>query len=74
MESMVKAIDAATSWLCAPITGATAAIAYAQAQIGNVVEADFFDWPVEVDGGDRFVRTLARRLSRFAWDEVEHDV
>ncbi|MGK2954878.1 MAG: N-6 DNA methylase [Solirubrobacterales bacterium] len=47
---------------------------FAQAQIGNVVEADFFDWPVEVDGGDRFVRTLARRLSRFAWDEVEHDV
>lgn len=47
---------------------------FRDAQIGNVVEADFFDWPVEVPGGDRFVRTLARRLARFAWDEVEHDV
>ncbi len=47
---------------------------FADAQIFNVVEADFFDWPVEVIGGDRFIRTLARRLARFAWDEVEHDV
>lgn len=27
-----------------------------------------------VDGGSAFVRTLARRLSRFVWDDVEHDV
>lgn len=47
---------------------------FSDAQIGNVVEADFFDWPVEVPGGERFVRTLARRLARFAWDEVAHDV
>lgn len=47
---------------------------FAAAQIGNVVEADFFDWPVEVPGGDRFVRALARRMSRFSWDEVKHDV
>lgn len=47
---------------------------FAEAQIFNVVEADFFDWPVEVEGGDRFVRTLARRLSRFAWREAERDV
>ena len=47
---------------------------FSEAQIFNVVEADFFDWPAEVDGGDRFIRTLAHRLSRFAWDEVEHDV
>jgi SAM-dependent methyltransferase len=45
-----------------------------QAQINGVVEQDFFDWIVEVPGGAQFVRTLARRLSRFAWGEVEHDV
>ena len=50
--------------------------AFAQRQISGVVEADFFDWTVETpDGaGDRFVAGLARRLSRFAWAEVEHDV
>lgn len=47
---------------------------FTQAQIGGVVEADFFDWIVEVPGGDRFVRTLARRMSRFDWGSVEHDV
>jgi SAM-dependent methyltransferase len=47
---------------------------FSQAQIFNVVEADFFDWPIEVDGGDRFIKLLAQRLARFAWDEVEHDV
>jgi N-6 DNA Methylase len=47
---------------------------FAQAQIAGVVEADFFDWVVEVPGGDRFVKTLARRLARFAWGEIEHDV
>jgi SAM-dependent methyltransferase len=45
-----------------------------QAGISGVVEEDFFDWVIEVPGGDRFVRTLARRLTRFAWDDVEHDV
>jgi SAM-dependent methyltransferase len=47
---------------------------FAQAQIGGVIEADFFDWPVDVAGGEIFVRTLARRLGRFAWQHVEHDV
>ncbi len=47
---------------------------FAQAQIAGVVEADFFDWVVEVPGGDRFVKALARRLARFAWGQVEHDV
>ncbi|MFI5558551.1 N-6 DNA methylase [Amycolatopsis japonica] len=45
-----------------------------QAQIYGVVEQDFFDWVLEVEGGADLVRTLARRLSRFAWSEVEHDV
>ncbi len=47
---------------------------FAEAQIGGVVEADFFDWPAEVDGGGALVRAMARRLSRFAWSQVEHDV
>jgi SAM-dependent methyltransferase len=47
---------------------------FSSAQIRGVVEEDFFDWVVEVDGGAAFVNTLARRLARFAWGEVEHDV
>ncbi|MGE0769467.1 MAG: N-6 DNA methylase, partial [Hyphomicrobiaceae bacterium] len=47
---------------------------FTEAQIHGVVEADFFDWIVEVPGGDRFIRSLARRLSRFAWSNAEHDV
>lgn len=42
--------------------------------IYGVVEADFFDWVVEVDGGPQFVKTLARRLDRFVWEHVDHDV
>ena len=45
-----------------------------EAGIYGVVEADFFDWVVEVEGGDRFIRTMARRLARFEWGNVEHDV
>lgn len=44
------------------------------AQIYGVVEADFFDWVLEVPGGESFVRTMARRLARFDWASVEHDV
>lgn len=44
------------------------------AQIYGVVEEDFFDWILEVPGGTSFVRTLARRLARFDWTNVEHDV
>ncbi len=40
----------------------------------GVVETDFFDWILDVPGGDVFVRTLARRLGRFDWSAVEHDV
>lgn len=42
--------------------------------IFGVVEADFFDWVIEVPGGARFILAMARRLGRFAWDNVEHDV
>lgn len=48
--------------------------AFRQAQIHNVVEEDFFDWVVEVPGGREFVRSLVRRLARFDWAGVEHDV
>jgi hypothetical protein len=44
------------------------------AQIYGVVEEDFFDWVLEVPGGESFVRTLARRVARFDWTNVEHDV
>lgn len=42
--------------------------------IYGVVEADFFDWVLEVGGGEEFVRTLARRLVRFDWSTVDQDV
>ncbi|MBV9022745.1 MAG: N-6 DNA methylase [Streptomycetaceae bacterium] len=47
---------------------------FEQAQIYGVVESDFFAWVIEVPGGEAFVRTAARRLSRFDWAKVEHDV
>ncbi|RZD67801.1 restriction endonuclease [Streptomyces albidoflavus] len=47
---------------------------FAVSEVGGVVESDFFDWVAEVPGGDRFVKTLARNLTRFEWGEVEHDV
>ena len=47
---------------------------FRSARVRGVVEADFFDWLIDVPGGERFVRGLARRLSRFAWANVEHDV
>jgi hypothetical protein len=47
---------------------------FAQAKIGGVVEADFFDWVAKAPGGEQFVRDLARRIARFDWAGVEHDV
>ncbi len=48
--------------------------AFDAADIHGVVEADFFDWVTEVPGGDAFIRTLARRLMRFDWSAIQHDV
>jgi len=45
-----------------------------QHEITGVVDADFFDWPVATDRGAAFVRELSRRLARFKWAEVDHDV
>lgn len=48
--------------------------AFESAEVHGVVERDFFDWVVEVPGGAEYVRALARRIARFAWAEVQHDV
>ena len=47
---------------------------FTEAGLHGVVDRDFFDWVLEVPGGDGFVTALARRLSRFDWSAVEHDV
>ncbi|MBG6107409.1 N-6 DNA methylase [Frigoribacterium sp. CG_9.8] len=44
------------------------------AGITNVVEADFFDWPAEVDGGPELVMDIVREISQFEWSHVQHDV
>ncbi|WP_422748876.1 N-6 DNA methylase [Mycobacterium sp. WMMD1722] len=44
------------------------------AGISGVVDRDFFDWIIEVPGGSGFISSLARRLARFDWSDVEHDV
>lgn len=40
----------------------------------GVVEADFFDWPAATPAGVPIVRSIARRLGRFDWSAVDHDV
>jgi SAM-dependent methyltransferase len=58
------------------ITPATllSGLLFTHAQIGGVVEEDFFSWVIEVPGGESFIRSLARRLGRFSWRDVDHDV
>jgi SAM-dependent methyltransferase len=48
--------------------------AFAKANIRGVIEADFFDWITEVPRGDLFIKKLTRRLRRFSWEAVDHDV
>lgn len=47
---------------------------FAEAGVFGVVESDFFDWVVEVEGGEAFIRTLAKRLMRFVWVDVNQDI
>ncbi|MEP7738888.1 ribonuclease H-like domain-containing protein [Nocardioides sp. 31GB23] len=47
---------------------------FTEAGLRGVVDRDFFDWVLEVPGGDGFITALARRLARFDWSAVEHDV
>lgn len=44
--------------------------------IRGVVEADFFDWVVDSgdEAGVAFVADLARRVARFDWAAVDHDI
>jgi SAM-dependent methyltransferase len=47
---------------------------FRRAELRGVVDADFFDWPARFASGERFVSALARRLGRFDWTNVEHDI
>ncbi len=47
---------------------------FALAGIHGVVEADFFDWPALRSEGERIVRAIVRRVTRFDWSAVEHDI
>lgn len=47
---------------------------FSQAGIVGVVEADFFDWVLEVPEGRAWAGQLAKRLARFRWADVDHDV
>lgn len=44
------------------------------AGLHGVVEADFFDWPIAHEDGGLVIGAIARRLHRFDWSHVEHDV
>jgi len=45
-----------------------------EAEITGVGDAGFFNWPLDVEGGNQLVRDLARRVSAFDWSNVDHDV
>jgi SAM-dependent methyltransferase len=47
---------------------------FRQIGISGVVEPDFFDWPALTAEGSGFVMTLAKRLGRFNWSDVDHDI
>ena len=47
---------------------------FAVAGLHGVVDRDFFDWVIEVPGGHSYITSMARRLARFDWSAVEHDV
>ena len=43
---------------------------FVEAGVYGVVEADFFDWVIRIEGGLAFIRTFAKRLMRFVWSDV----
>ncbi|MCY4105068.1 MAG: N-6 DNA methylase [bacterium] len=47
---------------------------FSETGLRGVVESDFFAWPVEVEGGDRWLTDLAGRVSKFDWAATESDV
>lgn len=40
----------------------------------GAINADFFNWILEVEYGEHFIRTLAYRLDRFDWSIVDQDI
>ena len=40
----------------------------------GIVESDFFAWPTEVEDGLPLIKTLARRIARFAWGKAPADI
>ena len=46
---------------------------YSRTGLQGVVESDFFTWPNEV-GGTSFLKTLARRVARFDWQQAPADL
>lgn len=47
---------------------------FTNAGISGIGEAGFFDWPLEVDDGDRFLERIIRQVVAFDWHDVDHDV
>lgn len=47
---------------------------FREAGVHGVVEADFFAWVSDTPGGAGFIRDVVRRVSRFTWAHVQHDV
>lgn len=47
---------------------------FADAGLHGVVEADFFDWPALRPEGAFLVGAIAKRLGRFDWTKVDHDI
>lgn len=66
----VLGLDPTTTPPAALVTGRQ----FADVGIHGLAEADFFDWVLATPGGEGFIRTLARRVARFSWGSVEHDV
>lgn len=47
---------------------------FEESGIYGVVESDFFDWVLEISEGEAFVRSLARKIGRFDWQDVSYDI
>lgn len=47
---------------------------FKDADIYNVIEADFFNWVLSAEHGRAFICHLIRRIAAFNWHNVEHDV
>ena len=47
---------------------------FAMAGLHGVVEADFFDWPLNAPSGALVIAGVARRVTTFDWSDVKRDV